>query len=576
MTRVFRYRYLAFGLLILLLLPFLLLNEEVVIRIHDNLDSEFVYLHVLKLNDLLFSFDNSLIVPNIINGLPRAAFHSEFSFVRFWFLILPSFWAYIANSIFVRLIGLTGVIVLSEELSLSKSKKLEVSILAISFALMPVYTLYGISVLGLPLVFWAVLNLYKGQRLSISMGILTLFPFYAHIAMVAPFILAVFVLFILYLYFKTKAMHRYLLFGFMLLLGSFLLANAGTLSNFVSPIFTSHRSEWYFPHNGVYDIFKDAFHTLLWGQYHSSVLFNIPIIAIVTISLFIKQSKFKKQQMVLLTSILLISLWQGFYPIVRDLLHEDLQLLTTFQFNRFTFLLPLISLLMLLLVINEKYINKWIIRFILVINLVFTIFSNQEVFANYLKFTGLENNYTVRKTASSILNKLHDKGVNYSLNVNSFNDYYDSERFTKIANYIDAPLSNYRVVSFAIDPSISIYNGFYALDGYLNNYPLEYKLKFREVIADEIERNQAIKTYFDSWGSRCYMFSSETGRSGTISGNARSQPISRLLIDTDALRELGCSYIISGVLIPNATSLNISLLKEFHKDDSFPIFLYKI
>lgn len=42
-------------------------------------------------------------------------------------------------------------------------------------------------------------------------------------------------------------------------------------------------------------------------------------------------------------------------------------------------------------------------------------------------------------------------------------------------------------------------HGFYTVDGYSNNYPLEYKHRFREVIAAELEKNEEVRVYFDLW-----------------------------------------------------------------------------
>ena len=60
--------------------------------------------------------------------------------------------------------------------------------------------------------------------------------------------------------------------------------------------------------------------------------------------------------------------------------------------------------------------------------------------------------------------------------------------------------------SLGISPAPALMHGFYTVDGYSNNYPLEYKHRFREVIAPEIEKNEEVRVYFDTWGNRCYLF----------------------------------------------------------------------
>ena len=42
------------------------------------------------------------------------------------------------------------------------------------------------------------------------------------------------------------------------------------------------------------------------------------------------------------------------------------------------------------------------------------------------------------------------------------------------------------------------------IDGYHNLYPKSYKIKFREIIKEEIEAKKIFP--FDSWGNQVYVF----------------------------------------------------------------------
>ena len=59
-------------------------------------------------------------------------------------------------------------------------------------------------------------------------------------------------------------------------------------------------------------------------------------------------------------------------------------------------------------------------------------------------------------------------------------------------------------------PAVALEAGFYCIDGYSNNYSLEYKHEFRGIIEEELEKCPAMKGYFDDWGSRCYLFTEES------------------------------------------------------------------
>jgi hypothetical protein len=83
----------------------------------------------------------------------------------------------------------------------------------------------------------------------------------------------------------------------------------------------------------------------------------------------------------------------------------------------------------------------------------------------------------------------------------------------------DITYSNERVVAFGYHPSVLMYNGFNCIDEYNNAYPLSYMKKFRTLIAPELENNQKDREYYDSWGSRMYLYNSELNSEPTKNKN---------------------------------------------------------
>jgi hypothetical protein len=59
-----------------------------------------------------------------------------------------------------------------------------------------------------------------------------------------------------------------------------------------------------------------------------------------------------------------------------------------------------------------------------------------------------------------------------------------------------------RVISHGADPMLAPLHGIPAVDGYHNYYPLSWKRAFRPVIADRLESDAELASYFDGWGSR--------------------------------------------------------------------------
>jgi hypothetical protein len=157
----------------------------------------------------------------------------------------------------------------------------------------------------------------------------------------------------------------------------------------------------------------------------------------------------------------------------------------------------------------------------------------------------------------------------------TYRQFYSTNLFEKIRDFIGLPQEDYHVVSIGIYPSIAQYNGFYTLDGYQSMYPLAYKQKFRTIIAPELKKSQALKAYFDDWGSRCYIYTSELP-SFTMTKNL-GRSIRHLDLDTKALRDLGGNYIFSAVEILNFKENHLKFLGLFaDKSSVWKIYLYQV
>ncbi|MDD4776015.1 MAG: DUF6044 family protein, partial [Syntrophomonas sp.] len=159
----------------------------------------------------------------------------------------------------------------------------------------------------------------------------------------------------------------------------------------------------------------------------------------------------------------------------------------------------------------------------------------------------------------------------------TYREFFAEQQFQEIKEYIGRPQPDYRVVSIGIHPSISLYNGFYTLDGYASNYPLEYKHQFRRIIAPELEKSPFYRDYFDSLGgSRCYVFVEKLMYNSMMTKGSGIK-IERLDIDTAQLKAMGGRYILSALEIENAGAIGLGLEKVFeHQDSAWKIYLYQV
>jgi hypothetical protein len=134
----------------------------------------------------------------------------------------------------------------------------------------------------------------------------------------------------------------------------------------------------------------------------------------------------------------------------------------------------------------------------------------------------------------------------------SFNEYYKRTDYGNIKAIVgDSP-----VLSVSIDPMVAPMNGIRSIDGYYTLYPLEYKKRFRLVIAKGLNVSGREK-YYDEWGSRVYTF---------------HEPGPPDVIDFCEAERIGAKYIIS-----TKTLTNLAVLQSVvFAGSGTSMFLYKI
>ena len=316
--------------------------------------------------------------------------------------------------------------------------------------------------------------------------------------------------------------------------------------------FVTHRSEFKSTPIGIKKSIAISLHHFLYGQYHAHSHHGLLIPFIGIIFLINLLSK-KKDRLFILLCILngTISLWYGFAgsEILKPLT-DLIKLFLPIQITRFHFLTPLI----------------WFILFALAVR--------------YLIF-----NYDLRKSklivwffiiSSTVLMFFKSDFINeYRMNNITYDQFYSENLFYNIEKFIDKEQKNYKVVSIGIHPSIAAYNGFYTLDGYSVLYDLNYKKKFREIIAPELKKNEILRGYFDEWGSRVYVFSNEIGQNYLRKKND-VYPIN-INLNTSKLYEIGGRYIFSTYKIKNYIENNLEMLKIFSDNKSvWKIYLYEV
>jgi len=554
-------------LLILYLLPLVIFQENSYITIHDNLDSLIPWNVVLKESKTMFI--GNAVINQLMNGLPRSVIPSGYNIVTVLFWLFPPFIAYLINHIIIHILAYIGMYLLLKT-HFIKDNNLIASGAAFCFSILPFYSSFGLSVAGQPLLFYGILNIRSKIKVLPNVLIIILFAFYSSLIYSGAFILAILGIWFI-IEWIIKRPNWQLFSCIILLFGLYLFIDHAIISlNFTSQYYISHRTEWVkwleVNSRSFYHAFIRSINFFISGQYHAASLHNMIILFFIPISIILgRKNKFDLKKLILFVFIcFLISLIYGFLGWSGLIfIKKRIPLINTIGM-RFYFISPTlwyICFALSLAIIKNTLTDNNQFRILLI-----------SCFILFQSFFIIINNDEFIKTIK--VNLIHNENANEII---TYKQFYSENLFSKIEDFVDYPQETYRVISIGLHPGIAQYNGFYTLDGYQTNYPLEYKKSFRKIIANELEKNEGWKFYFDSWGSRCYIFVAELGSAYVTDRNP--QPIQNLELNTESLINLADNnnvYVFSISEIINFNSNKFDYLGSFENSDSFyKIYLYK-
>ncbi len=156
--------------------------------------------------------------------------------------------------------------------------------------------------------------------------------------------------------------------------------------------------------------------------------------------------------------------------------------------------------------------------------------------------------------------------------------FYAPGLWQQVIGQLPGAPESFRVGSVGLQPCIPLLYGLNTIDGYANVYTLAYKARFRRAIAPELDFDSRYREYFDTWGSRAVLYSSERfARDGHAYAVFASTAIRQLRLGPTALRELGLNYLISAHRISNAEAIELELVSVNHAPEyATTLFLYRL
>ena len=565
------------GLAIVLLsgLPYLILGENAAIPYHDQLDGELIaYMYQAK---YLFSGQN--VIPEFLNGAAKTALMPPASLAVLLFRIVPPFTALVLLQTLGQVIAYIGMFRLTERLTEgllqgTMYRKVCAFVAAISYAFLPFLAVYGLSQYGMPLLLLCIYHIYKKEHVKRSFLYIIFYASMSSLVLCGFACLGIWAVGLLVLAVRKQlGKHKTLITGFLVMLTVYLLENILLIGQIlgIGGGGVSHKSEYVLAGGDIVSSFRKY---LIDGTEHSADhhLWILCLTAVMLLFIFAAYKKLgagiQKAGKYLLGNLGIIcvlclaaALWNCNLGVA---LRGHLGALGAFQIERVVWLTPML----------------WQIEFAVCL----AVLGNLR---SYLKWVGYGASAVLICGATYLT--LRYSSVKPCLQQILQSDYdvitYSDYLAVGVMNQAEAFLeereglrkNEYKVASLGIDPAAALYHGFYCVDGYSNNYDLAYKHAFREVIAPELEQSAYLLEYYDNWGNRCYLLSAECPGYYTIEKNGFFY--SNLQINTEALRKLGCDYILSAAYVVNAEEEKLLLLNEeaFETQDSYyRIFVYKI
>lgn len=523
-----------------------------------------------------YLFKDISVYPEWLNGVPKEGMTVAAPLCVLLYLFLEPVWAMIVQYILASLIGFLGMYLLLFRIINQKQIS---CLIALIYALLPFMPLYGHSAIGAPLLIYAFICLYENKHLIFSYLTITFFALTSSLVMLGYAYLVIGGIIILFLIKKRNIKH--FCFGYILLLFIYIITNLNLIISIFHPenAFISHREDFVAAPQPFWTAFSYVFFNedIYAPAYNNHLI--IPVLIVQLIQSFrykrlsVTEKKIFKLTWFLYTLIIFLCIQYALYyfePIIalRNILPSAIR---HFQFHRIYMFLPMLWYVMAglcLWQIGQANITpakiraslislfKFTFMFLFIFKTIITI--NSECLFHYN------------------LNQLHSPQRDYGT---TFNEYFMEDIYEAIYEYIGKEQNTYKVASLGIDPAIAMYNGFYCVDGYSNNYPLSYKYAFRQVIEKELQKSNTLQTYFDTWGSRCYLFSAQIHSTTPTYQLEETGSFSfqKLELDTIALKDLGCNYIFAAAPIENADNIHLSLANSFTDAKSpYIIYVYEI
>lgn len=593
------YFFLGLSMIIYYLLP--LFQVPLYVFSFDNLDSTIVWSKILAESGKIFA-SSDVIVPNIMQGLSRMTYGSEFHGLLWLFYFFDTEIAFRINAILVHVIAYISIWIFLSRYILSKHPLISL-LVSIYFATLPFHLGAGLTTSLLPLYVYIFFNIKNGVEKKYEWFLLILIPFFADLVFLYIFVITFTFIWVIYEMFQNKKVYKRLLIALFLVSITFIFVEYRLFySMLLERTFISHRSEFSIYFNKSFlDSYTLSLQFFLdgWSQHQRSLMMPI-LLPFIVLSMSIL---FFKQKLSAVESIVVWGIFSLFYV---------LNIWTEEFINRYT--LPGLFLISILLLWKSKK-NKDFL-FLLLLQIILSLYYGfcyydgfsalKDIFPILNVFNisraafiqpfiwvvilGLTFKILIKKLKFTIIVLIFIIGYQYleSMDIRNFQNFQKEKMFTfqqyyaptifkEILKDINLPIEQFHVISYGLEPAIAEYNGLYTVDGYSTNYPLSYKQKFRTLQEKCLEDMPGNVALFDQWGSKLYLLCAPSEPDTYNFFIDRNITEIALTADISAMCKMNVDYLISANKIREDKDYALSLINHYEsKDTLWKIWLYKL
>ncbi len=557
------------GFLLLMAGVFFGYGEKSYVAVHDNMDLFLAQYQMLKNTGLFWKSGE---IP-FLGGISRDNLPSALSLYSMLYMLFPTYTAYVLGLIGKVLLGMFSFRLLAKELYPEKYLQYRPLIYMVGFAygIIWFFPAFGFAFASIPLCVYLLVRIYREPKPWLYVALFA-YPLVSYFSYHGIFLLGYLVLAIVWMWIRDRRFPRSLAAALVTLSVGYVVCEYRLFMQMLFEDEVTIRSTLVNPSLSAAEVLREMADVWRNGLFHADGVqakFVVPVCVIYFVGkngYRLLKGRGREIGKDLFNFIMLFLIFNsvvyGLYDCepVRTLVETLVPPLKGWQFNRTVFFNPFLWYAAFFLILKRFYdrnvISMWI--------------ANAAVCVAVLLIILTPTRYN--DLFATCYNHFYEYNHGQEVDVYNYGQFYAEDLFAEIKE--DIGYDGEWSAAYGMHPAVLEYNGIATLDGYLGFYSQEYKEQFRRIIAPALDRVEASRIYYDTWGARVYLYSGEND-SIVTSGKYINTEDDVLYIDTDAFQELGGKYIFSRICFSNAQELGLSLKGTYTaKDGSCTVYVY--